>query len=142
MLNRLPPDFIITLVVCFFLWCDKLFQDNNYISYPRCGICHFPQGFLCSFKESDIRDHYEDPGILFILFLYAQSCLRNPMDHTVGSLWPHRLYSPWNSPGQNTEVDNCFLLQGIFPTQVSHIAGRSFTSWATEGSPRKLEWVV
>ena len=33
------------------------------------------------------------------------------------SLWPHGLYSPWNSPGQNTRVDNPSLLQGIFPTQ-------------------------
>ena len=33
------------------------------------------------------------------------------------SLQPHRLYSPWNSPGQNTEVDGFSLLQGIFPTQ-------------------------
>ena len=32
-------------------------------------------------------------------------------------LRPHGLYSPWNSPGQNTGVDGCFLLQGIFPTQ-------------------------
>ena len=30
---------------------------------------------------------------------------------------PHRLYSPWNSPGQNTRVGSCSLLQGIFPTQ-------------------------
>ena len=30
-------------------------------------------------------------------------------------LRPHRLYSPWNSPGQNTGVDSCSLLQGIFP---------------------------
>ena len=33
------------------------------------------------------------------------------------SLWPHRLYSPWNSPGQNTGVGSLSLLQGIFPTQ-------------------------
>ena len=32
-------------------------------------------------------------------------------------LWPHRLYNPWNSPGQNTGVDSLSLLQGIFPTQ-------------------------
>ena len=53
-----------------------------------------------------------------------------------GSLRSHGLYSPWNSPGQNTEVDSLSLLQGIFPTeglnQVSRIAGRFFTtSWAT-----------
>ena len=33
------------------------------------------------------------------------------------SLRPHGLYSPWNSPGQNTGVGNLFLLQGIFPNQ-------------------------
>ena len=29
----------------------------------------------------------------------------------------HRLYSPWNPPGQDTRVGSCSLLQGIFPTQ-------------------------
>jgi len=33
------------------------------------------------------------------------------------SLQPHGLHSPWNSPGQNTGVGSCSLLQGIFPTQ-------------------------
>ena len=36
------------------------------------------------------------------------------------SLWPHRLYSPWNSPGQNTGVGSLSLLQWIFPTQGSN----------------------
>ena len=40
----------------------------------------------------------------------AQSCL---------ILQPHGLYSPWNSPGQNTGVGSLSLLQGIFPTQES-----------------------
>ena len=39
-----------------------------------------------------------------------------------------------NSPGKNTGVGCHVFLQGIFPTQgwnqVSHIAGRFFTSWA------------
>ena len=47
------------------------------------------------------------------------------------SLWPHGLYSLWNSPGQNTGVGGLSLLQKIFPTQVSHTAGGFFTSWAT-----------
>ena len=29
----------------------------------------------------------------------------------------HGLYSPWNSPGQNTGVGSLCLFQGIFPTQ-------------------------
>ena len=33
------------------------------------------------------------------------------------SLPPHILYSPQNSPSQNTGVDNLSLLQGIFPTK-------------------------
>ena len=36
------------------------------------------------------------------------------------SLQPHGLYSPWNSPGQNTGVGSLFLLQGIFPIQGSN----------------------
>ena len=36
------------------------------------------------------------------------------------SLWPHELYSPWNSPGQNTGVVSLWLLQGIFQTQGSN----------------------
>ena len=36
------------------------------------------------------------------------------------SLWPHGLYSPWSSPGQNTRVGSRSLLQGIFPTQGSN----------------------
>ena len=51
----------------------------------------------------------------------AQSCLtlRDTMDY---------IYSSWNSLGQNTGVGSLCLLQGIFPTQVSLIAGRFFTS--------------
>ena len=37
-----------------------------------------------------------------------------------GSLQPHGLYSPWNSPDQNTGVSSLYLLQGIFPTQGSN----------------------
>ena len=29
------------------------------------------------------------------------------------SMWPHGLYSPWNSSGQNSEVGSLFLLQWI-----------------------------
>ena len=51
------------------------------------------------------------------------------------SLRPHGLYSPWKSPGQKTGVGSHSFLQGIFPiqgsNQVSHIAGRFISSWAT-----------
>ena len=48
-----------------------------------------------------------------------QSILKESESHSVvfSSLRPHRLYSPWNSPGQNIGVCSLSLLQGIFPTQ-------------------------
>ena len=36
------------------------------------------------------------------------------------SLQLHGLYSPWNSPGQNTGVGSLSLFQGIFPIQGSN----------------------
>ena len=36
------------------------------------------------------------------------------------SLRSHLLYSPWNSPGQNTGVGSLSFLQGILPTQESN----------------------
>ena len=37
-----------------------------------------------------------------------------------GFLRAHGLYSPWNSPGQNTGVSSLSLFQGLFPTQGSN----------------------
>jgi len=61
------------------------------------------------------------------------------------SLWPHGLCSPWNSPGQNTGVGSCSLLQGIFSTQRSN-PGLPHCRWilyqlSHQGSPCILEWV-
>ena len=47
-------------------------------------------------------------------------------------LYPTRLLLSWNFPGKSTGVGCHFLLQRMFPTQVSHIAGRGFTLWATK----------
>ena len=62
------------------------------------------------------------------------------------SLWPHGLYSPWNSPGQNTGVGSLSLLQGIFPTQGSN-PGLLHCRWilyqlSHKESLRILEWVA
>ena len=62
------------------------------------------------------------------------------------SLQPHGLYSPWNSPDQNTRVGSLSLLQGIFPTQglnpgLLH-CGRILYQLSHQGSPRILEWVA
>ena len=46
----------------------------------------------------------------------------NSESHSVmsDSLQPHGLYSPWNSPGQNTGVGSLSLLQWIFPMHESN----------------------
>ena len=44
------------------------------------------------------------------------------------SLQPHELYSPWNSPGQNTGVGSLSLLQGTSPTQGSN-SGLTHCRW-------------
>ena len=46
------------------------------------------------------------------------------------SLQPHRLYSPWNSPGQNIRVASLFLLQRIFWRKNQTGETRFFTNWA------------
>ena len=59
------------------------------------------------------------------------------------SLWPHGLYSPWNSPGKNTGVSSLFLLQRIFPTQglnqgLLHCR-QILYQLSYQGSPYKIE---
>ena len=62
------------------------------------------------------------------------------------SLQPYGLYSPWNSPSQNTGVGSLSLLQGIFPTQGSNPGlphgKRILYQLSHKGSPRILEWVA
>ena len=65
------------------------------------------------------------------------------------SLWPHRLHSPWNSPGQNTGVGSLSLLQGSnlglshcrrILYQLTHKGSPSWaTSWAQAESQGKLQ---
>ena len=60
---------------------------------------------------------------LCLLFMYylCENCYKPIMKVKVTqscpTLWDPMDYSPWNSPGQNTGVGSCSLLQGIFPNQ-------------------------
>ena len=62
------------------------------------------------------------------------------------SLQTHGLYSPWNSPGQNTGVGNFSLLQGIFPTQGSNpglpLCRQILYQMSHKGNPRIMEWIA
>ena len=54
---------------------------------------------------------------LFPTYLYMYESESEGHSVVSDSLQPHELYSPWNSPGQNTGVGSLSFLQGIFPTQ-------------------------
>ena len=75
--------------------------------------------------------HWVEMSVIWyykLAFSWSRSAVSN-------SLQPHRLYSPWNSPGQNTGVGRSSLSRAFSQprdqTQVSCIAGGVFTSWAT-----------
>ena len=59
------------------------------------------------------------PCILVFVSMKSESESRSAVSD---SLQLHRLYSPWNSLGQNTGVGSLSLLQGIFTTQGSNPA--------------------
>ena len=62
------------------------------------------------------------------------------------SLQPHGLYSPWNSPRQNTGVGSLSLLQVIFPTQRSNPGlpqcRQVLYQLSHKGNPRILECIA
>ena len=64
------------------------------------------------------------PDTMLLLYNYSPSIISD-------SLWPHELYSPWNSPGQNTVPFSRGPPLPRGQTQVSLIAGIVFFSWAT-----------
>ena len=81
---------------------------------PQCGgrasfLCLFssPWSFPCYFSRNSSS---------------TLPCFQESESHLVvsDSLQPHGLYSPWNSRGQNTEVDSFSFFQGIFATQGSN----------------------
>ena len=79
-------------------------------------------------------------------WLYLYMYVSESLSVVSNSLWPHGLYHPWNSPGQNTGVGSLALFQGIFPTQglnpgLPHCR-RLLYQLSHQGSPRMLECVA
>ena len=68
-------------------------------------------------SQNQNRLNLRSPRILIVMWL-VQDWKKESESHSVmsDSLWPQGLYSPWNSPGQNTEVGSLSLLQGMGST--------------------------
>ena len=99
-------------------------------TFDTSSVFLFSSAFLKAFSW------LANPPCTFAQWSESRSVLSN-------RLRTHGLYSPWDSPGQNTRVGSLSLLQGIFPTQGSnpgiHIAGGFFTSWATKEAQHLLK---
>ena len=102
--------------------------------------------YICPLESNGVHYWFIDTGIFKYLKTFSISLKSQPLaklsvlaldsttipflcvrekeseSHSVmsDSLWSHRLYSPWKSPGKNTGVGSPSLLQKIFPTQGSH----------------------
>ena len=83
---------------------------------------------------------------LNFLLLHSRTCESENRSVMSDFLWPHGLYSPWTSLGQNTGVGSLFLLQGIFPTHGSNPGllhcRQILYSLSHKGNPSILEWVA
>ena len=106
-------------------------------SLPQNHSCHSP------FGQSHQEDGHRSPPTISVL--HTKDSKSGSCSAMSDSSWPHGLYSPWNSPGQNTGEGRLFLLQGIFPTQGLN-PGLPHCRWilfqlSHKGSPRILEWV-
>ena len=89
-----------------FLWIDSL-------------ILKFVNSYFSNFSVTSLKIKM-NPGLLCCDFLIHPLFKCESQSVVSNSLRPHGLYSPWNSPGQNTGVGSLFLLRGIFPTQESN----------------------
>ena len=97
----------------------------------------------CFFSKSSNKSHRIESVILNSV---AWPHVSESRSVESDSLRPHGLYSPWNSPGQNTGVSSFSLLQVIFPTQRLNLGlphCRQFLyQLSHKGSPRILQWVA
>ena len=85
-------------------------------------------------------------GALVYQWLYESEGESESCSGMLDSLQPQRLYSPWNSPGQNAGVGSLSPLQGIFPTQglnpgLQHCR-QILYHLSHQGSPIGLDMVV
>ena len=69
---------------------------------------------LWSIVKNKILANRLFPSLTFKVIIESEKDSHSVMSY---SLRPRGLYSPWNSPGQNTGVGSPSLLHGIFPTQ-------------------------
>ena len=147
----------------FYIWKSFLFPQSFWIWGSK---VIFPLNFLCYLLMACAAGENSGISIIFVhqklwlfktlkalgIFVIIPESKSESQSVMSDFLWPHGLHSPWNSPVQNTGVGSLSLLWGSYQpgdwTQVSCIAGRFLTSWATREAkkhfiekPKRLYWV-
>ena len=129
-------------MLCHFLVYSKVIQLHITCVYVRTCVCMC----VCTRVRACMRVCVRVCACVCV-FLYMDGCDRYHIDRLTvvsNSLQPHGLYSPQNSPGQNTGVGSLSLLQGVFPTQGSNPGlphcRQTLYQLSHQGSPRTLEW--
>ena len=91
------------------LWLSSLSMTiSRFIYVAADGISFYGWVVFCYIIYTHTHTYIM---VIYVKVKVAQLC---------STLRCHSLYSPWNSPGQNTGVGNHTLLQGIFPAQGSN----------------------
>ena len=100
--------------IIFFIFASQQFDSDvsRFVGASACVYVH-----TCSFHLAWNNYWVSHDFVYFIIFGKLVTVKSEHRSVVSDSLWPHGLYSPWNSPGQNTGVGSLSLLQGIFPTQ-------------------------
>ena len=98
--------------VCLKDGCRVVGGDRERLSEVRTRRSHVSFQGDCSLHTGESRWRFS-----FRVMWSNLSCESESRSVESDSLWPHGLYSPWNSSGQNTGVGSFSILQRIFPTQ-------------------------
>jgi len=110
-----PPEVITTLFISYIQNKIKSLKKETYpnVHLQNSSLALFKVARICTYPKYLSREEW---------IKNMKVKLDKSESHSVVSyfLQPHGLYSPWNSPSQNTAVGSLFLLQGIFPTQESN----------------------
>ena len=95
-------------------WLFPVFWTGYTVSHRR-NLARSPLN-LCFSAIADCRYAIYECVSYTLATMSLASYLKSESHSVVsGSLWPHELYSPWNSPGQNTGMGSLSLLQGLNP---------------------------
>ena len=113
--------------------------DHDFIFYEAKSLFY---DCLCNTETDLVKLQFSWKAISSVV-----SSVRDPSSESEScsvvsdSLRPHGLYSPWNSPNQNTTVGSLSLLQGIFQLGLPHCR-QILYQLSHKGSPRILELVA